>query len=103
MPVTSRPLKTTRPASGARWPVIKLNSVVLPAPFGPMIALIEPAGTLSVTPPTAWKPPKLFLTSRTSSTAASPERPVPDRGGRAREPSGKREQQHHENQSQDER
>src|SRR2546430_7584552 len=28
MPVTSRPLSTTRPASQRRWPVIRLNSVV---------------------------------------------------------------------------
>ena len=44
MPVTSGSLKTTRPVSGRRWPVIRLKSVVLPAPFGPMMALIEPGG-----------------------------------------------------------
>ena len=34
----ARRRSTTRPASGRRWPVIRLNSVVLPAPLGPMMA-----------------------------------------------------------------
>src|SRR6266536_2449177 len=46
---------------------MRLKSVVLPAPLGPMMALIEPRGTLKLTRVTAWKPPKLLLRSRTSS------------------------------------
>ena len=33
-PVMSRPSSSTWPAVGCRWPVIRLNSVDLPAPFG---------------------------------------------------------------------
>jgi len=35
---TSHPNKRIRPAEGASSPVLRLNRVVLPAPFGPMIA-----------------------------------------------------------------
>ena len=77
MPVTSRSLKTTCPPSGTRCPVIRLKSVVLPAPLGPMMALIEPLGTVKETPSTAWKPSKLFRTSRTSSTGGPPGQTVP--------------------------
>src|SRR6266545_4476556 len=52
-------------------PVIKLNNVVLPAPFGPMMALRSPGMTVSVTPRTACRPPKLFDRPR-SSRAGSP-------------------------------
>src|SRR5262245_26119487 len=84
MPVTSRPLNSTRPASGTRCPVIKLNSVVFPAPFGPMIALIAPWATLKLTPPIAWKPSKLFRRSRASSIGAPADGPLSegDRGAR---------------------
>ena len=40
--VTSRPLKCTVPWSGCTLPVIRLNSVVLPAPFGPMMPRASP-------------------------------------------------------------
>jgi hypothetical protein len=53
MPVTSRSLKRTLPASGRRCPVMRLKSVVFPAPLGPMMALIDPRGTRKLTPPTA--------------------------------------------------
>ena len=39
-PRISTPLKVQDPASGASKPVIRLNSVVLPAPFGPMRPVI---------------------------------------------------------------
>src|SRR3970040_2090787 len=80
IPVTSRPLKRTCPESGCRWPVIRLKSVVFPAPLGPMMALMPPSGTLTLTPATAWKPSKLLRRSRTSSTARPPAEPAP--GGR---------------------
>jgi len=38
--------------------VITLNSVVLPEPFGPMRAKIEPRGTSKLTSFTARSPPK---------------------------------------------
>src|SRR5258705_1211201 len=83
---------------------MRLNSVVLPAPLGPMMALIEPVGTVKLTPPTAWKPPKLFRTSRTSSMRAlfAREAAANERGG-AREPAGADEEQGDEDDAEDER
>src|ERR1700741_1991977 len=52
-------------------PVIRLNNVVLPAPFGPMIALRSPGITRSDTERVACKPPKL-LQSAFSSRAGTP-------------------------------
>src|SRR4051812_41802664 len=49
-------------------PVIRLNSVVLPAPFGPMMALRSPGMMLKVTSRVACKPPKLLHSDRNSST-----------------------------------
>src|ERR1700675_2329620 len=104
MPVTSRFLKTTRRVSGLTWPVMRLNSVVLPAPLGPMMALIEPVGTVKLTPSTAWKPPKLLRTSRTSSMRAplALEPGGEERNG-AREPAGEDEEQGDEDDAEDER
>ena len=36
------------PLSGFSWPVIMRNSVVLPAPFGPMMPTMPPGGSLNV-------------------------------------------------------
>ena len=47
--VTSRPSWTTRPASGNSSPLSTLNSVVLPAPFGPMMAKVSPRPTVRST------------------------------------------------------
>ncbi len=43
--VMSLPSKRMRPAFGRRLPVIRLNSVVLPAPFGPMMPSASPRAT----------------------------------------------------------
>src|SRR4030095_1536736 len=103
MPVTSRFLKTTRPVSGLTWPVMRLNSVVLPAPLGPMMALIEPVGTGKLTPSTAWKPPRLLRPSRTSSMRAplALEPGGEERNG-AREAAGEDEEQGDEDGAEDE-
>src|SRR5215831_11976039 len=58
-----------RPRDGLISPDSMLNSVVLPAPFGPMIALSSPALTASETASTAVKPPKSFPTPSTVSSA----------------------------------
>ena len=50
------------PASGAITPAIRLNSVVLPAPFGPITAKIAPSGTAKLTSATARSPLKFFET-----------------------------------------
>src|SRR5213593_2510452 len=91
-PVMSRPFRITAPASGRRWPVTRLKNVVLPAPFGPMIAAIWPRATPSVTPATAWKPSKALRTLRTSSMTHPQARHA--RGQRADDAARKCEQDH---------
>ena len=49
-------------------PDTRLNSVVLPAPFGPIKAWISPAPSFRFAPATAQMPPKYFETPLTSST-----------------------------------
>src|SRR5215475_825521 len=65
------------PACGIRWPVSWLIRVVLPAPFGPMIACNSPRGTSSETRSVAVMPPKrrtsLSMRSKGSATVKSPE------------------------------
>src|SRR5271157_841333 len=56
-PVMSSPLKMTWPPSGESMPVMRLKSVVFPAPFGPMTATISPSATSRLAPFTALKPP----------------------------------------------
>jgi hypothetical protein len=41
------PFRRISPALGAKRPLMRLNSVDLPAPFGPMIATRSPARTAS--------------------------------------------------------
>jgi hypothetical protein len=48
-PLTGALLKRTAPLVGASSPAMRLNSVDLPAPLGPMIARISPRKTLSET------------------------------------------------------
>src|SRR5947207_14068554 len=103
MPVISRSLKRTLPASALRCPVMRLKSVVLPAPLGPMMALIEPRGTLKLTRVTAWKPPKLLLRSRTSSNLSPPSETARRRLQCARDAAGEDEEQHDKDGAEDER
>src|SRR5215471_8220221 len=65
----SLPSRMISPRFGACRPVITLNSVVLPAPFGPMRPLILPASTSSVALSTAISPPNCTDTSWTSRIA----------------------------------
>src|SRR6186713_2698215 len=73
----SRPPSETLPECGSRWPVSWLISVVLPAPFGPMMACSSPLATSSETLSVAVMPPKRrtsFSTrSRGSATIEPPE------------------------------
>src|SRR6185437_2944443 len=75
--VMSRPASETLPASGVSCPVNWLISVVLPAPFGPMMAWSSPRATSSETRSVATMPPKRrirsFTQSRGSATGQSPE------------------------------
>src|ERR1700730_7091131 len=54
-----------RPLPGVRNPLIMANKVVLPAPFGPIRAVMRPDWTLSETLSTASNPPKRLLTPPT--------------------------------------
>src|SRR6201996_3771479 len=80
-PVMSRPSKEIRPASGRWKPAMAANSVVLPAPLGPIRPTISPAFTVSDAWSTAFRPPKALERPCTSSTA----RPPPEQ---ARQPIG---------------
>ena len=89
-PAMGRPSNTTAPASGVAMPVKQLNSVVFPAPLGPITATIAPGSTVRLTPSSAVSPPKALVMPRASSTdqaAAAPGR----RFGRPRRinPSGR--------------
>src|SRR6267378_5120257 len=64
--VMSSPAKRTRPESGRSSPASCAISVVLPAPFGPMIACVSPSRTSRSTPSLARSAPKLFARPRTS-------------------------------------
>src|SRR6266702_2915655 len=65
--VMSSPAKRTRPRSGTRLPASWPISVVLPAPFGPMIACVSPSSTSRSTLSLASSAPKLLVRPRTSS------------------------------------
>src|SRR5690242_3508874 len=76
------------PAVGASAPAMRLKSVVLPAPFGPMRPAISPSLRSKETSATATAPPKAFLSARISSMSPSTQRtaaviilprPPPDR------------------------
>ena len=47
-PVMSSPLKTMRPLVGRSTPVRQLKKVLLPAPFGPMMACVLPRCDLEI-------------------------------------------------------
>src|SRR5271166_5686474 len=70
-PAISSPRNRMLPPSATTLPDTALNSVVLPAPFGPINAQISPACRSNETPPTATRPPKRTVTSRTDSNGAS--------------------------------
>src|SRR5512134_2836948 len=73
--VMSRPNSSTWPADAGRTPVITLKSVVLPAPFGPMIALRSPGKIFRLTACTACRPPKLLESPFSSRTGDCPRLP----------------------------
>src|SRR2546430_12187673 len=56
-PAMSSPANRMRPALGCSTPVTQLKNVDLPAPLGPMMARISPAGTAMLTSFNAVKPP----------------------------------------------
>src|SRR6185295_8644010 len=56
--VIDSPAKTISPAVGFSVPVIRLNSVDFPAPFGPITARTSPGSTVISTPSSAASAPK---------------------------------------------
>src|SRR5580704_16861818 len=77
-PVTSRPAYRTFPALGFRKPEIMEKSVVLPAPFGPISAVMRPASADSEAALTASRPPKRRETPSTERSGSATGR-LPDR------------------------
>ena len=59
----------TSPLSGFSMPAISLNSVDLPAPLGPMMPTMAPAGTLKLRLSISRRSPKLFDTPLNSMTS----------------------------------
>ena len=59
--VMSASSRTMRPESAGISPLMRLTSVVLPAPFEPMRASTSPAVTVKSTWSTAWVSPKDFV------------------------------------------
>ena len=70
--VMSLPSSRMRPESGLSCPVIRLISVVLPAPFGPISAWRAPRGSASETSRATCSEPKLFCSASVRSTIWSP-------------------------------
>ena len=63
----SRSNNWIEPPSGASSPVMRLNSVVLPAPFGPMISRRSPGSTFRLTLAVTRRPPNDLLKPLTAS------------------------------------
>src|SRR6516165_3373410 len=97
----SSPLSRTLPPSGRRCPVIRLNSVDLPAPFGPITAVICVL-RLRLTRETARKPLNDLEMSEISSIARLLETP-PQRDDAADDAAREAEQQHQQDRAQHER
>ncbi len=106
-PEMRSPLKWISPEVTGNTPVIRLNTVLLPAPFGPIRPWIVPALTVIENAATACRPPNRLPTSRSSRSNAGPQggRPVlrPPPAEAAGHPPGQRHQpvreaQHHNHQ-----
>src|SRR6266568_7251183 len=83
--VTSRPKSLTVPAVTGSDPVMRLNSVVFPAPLGPISARRSPGRRASATSSTARRPPKSLVTpsSRSANSSVILIQPSPHRSKRA--------------------
>src|SRR5450432_1765281 len=66
-----------RPAVGVWKPVISANNVVLPAPFGPITAVMRPLSMVSEASRTASKPPNLLETPSTANNCSIMQRRLP--------------------------
>ena len=80
MPARDLPAKLQLPVSGLSKPVNRLKRVVLPAPLGPIRAVIAPRGISRCSTSTAVRPPKCLETPSMvtiGSTLATPGRIAP--------------------------
>src|SRR3989454_9512965 len=68
-PPISAPRKRTEPAFGLSAPAMRLKTVLLPEPLGPMRPRISPSATSNETLLTAVKPPNLFVSCSTFSNS----------------------------------
>src|SRR4029077_17639476 len=82
--VMSRPSNQTAPPSGRMSPVIRLNNVDLPAPFGPMMPSASPGATSRLTPSTAFSEPNDRV--RLSSLRITPPSPPSEHGSEKSKP-----------------
>jgi hypothetical protein len=64
------PLKVHAPVSGRSKPVSRLKNVVLPAPFGPISAVILPRSISKCSTSTARRPPNVRTTSSATRMAS---------------------------------
>ena len=76
MEVTRSPSRNTSPSLGGSMPVSRLISVVLPAPFGPMMACRAPRSSTSDTSVTARTPPKCLPSPDVRSAGVTVGKPV---------------------------
>src|SRR5262249_31362568 len=88
--------KRISPESGLKNPEMSAKRVVLPAPFGPMTAEIDPPGTASEIASVAQRPPKRLVTAMTSSMAR-PQKYAPH-GDAAETEEAVRHERHHQHQ-----
>src|SRR5262245_37700714 len=82
--VISTPSSSTRPASAATVPVMMPNSVVLPAPFGPMIPSASPCASARSSPSAMTMAPKrleIFSRARMDGMTIEQTRCRPREGG----------------------
>src|SRR3954453_20750790 len=70
----SWPSNSTLPEVDARSPVRQLNSVDLPAPFGPIRPRMSPCSSVTLAASTALKLPNAFVISRASRSIGRPFR-----------------------------
>src|SRR5947209_17224238 len=71
MPVMSRPRSSTRPALGFTKPVMRLISVLLPEPLGPITPSASPRRSSNETSFTACTAPKFLHSPRTRKSGSS--------------------------------
>src|SRR6266508_3893190 len=94
----SRPNRRTRPEVSGISPLMRRKSVVLPAPFGPMMPRRSPSATVRLAPRTASSPPNRRVTSSHSRAAVGAVAGIgsaPDDAEHAEQPPRRPERGHH--------